>query len=145
MADWANSWPRDVQILMGPLKKVTCEQLYLVFSVTFGNSLRSEPKESAMAQKNKLQDAGRTMIILFTVGERNYRMRVARAHVHPGERDLVEMEGKDMLGGTTWTPAPDGGFGPSGEWLVRRALWHVFSDGLKVSNDHLMTVDLGAI
>lgn len=91
-----------------------------------------------------------TIIILFSKAvkgkaSKNYRMRVARVHVHPGERDRIEVEEQDMLGGTSWVEVPDGSPKvPSGEWLVRRALWRV-TGGVYMANDFLMTVDLGEI
>lgn len=91
-----------------------------------------------------LKTEGR-ILLTFTVGELNYRMRVAKVHVHPGDRDNIEVEGKDMLNKPTWTPVPDGGFGPSPEWLVRRALWCMFTNGVKFTDGTMMTVDMGKI
>lgn len=138
---------------------VTCEQGYLAKLGGFGNGLPRTSKERAMAQNNtkKLVSSttmiagsgyvpnDKTLLLLFTVGEHNYRMRVACVHVHPGELDHIEIEGKDMIGGTTWTRVPDGGFGPSPEWLIRRALWSVFSNGLKVTDSKLMIVEMGTL
>ena len=57
-----------------------------------------------------------------------------------------------MLGHTSWTavPAPWQGYGPSAEWLVRRALWKVFKEPDSVSlmpaeAPELITVDLGEL
>jgi hypothetical protein len=71
----------------------------------------------------------RIIIILFTRDQKDYRMRVACAHIHPGERDHVEVASKDMLGEIAWTSVPDGNAKiPSTEWLVRRALWKATSE-----------------
>lgn len=96
---------------------------------------------------NNQADRKRTLLILFTYGSKSYRMRVAKLHVHPGEVDRVEVENRDMLGGTSWTevPAPWQGTGPSAEWIIRRALWRVFSHGLALTNGELMTVDVGEL
>ncbi len=157
--DWTCAiirWPflclRGTQILMGSAESVTCEQGYLAKTVHFGNSPLCNSKERSMAPKtpplHPMNDL--ILLILFTVGERNgepvnYRMRVACAHVHPGERDRIEMATKAMLGEVSWTPIPDGGFGPSPEWLVRRALWMVFTDGLSKVVDKTLTISLGKL
>lgn len=85
-----------------------------------------------------------TIIILFTKDGQNYRMRVARVHVHPGERDRIEVEGKTMLDESNWTALPDGSLKvPSPEWLIRRALWCDFTV-TKLANNTLI-IGLGEI
>lgn len=82
-----------------------------------------------MSNPNKSKN--KPLVILFSRKGKNYRMRVARVHVHPGERDCLEIRGETMLGDENWTPVPDGWQSmtdrshliPSPEWLIRRALW----------------------
>ena len=45
-------------------------------------------KEGGMANSNESESA--PLIILFSRKGKNYRMRVARVHVHPGERDQLD-------------------------------------------------------
>lgn len=133
---------------------------------TFGNGFPPDSKELIMAKTKTLTERGnqmadamnlkpatsipdnkRNLIILFSRDGLNYRMRVACVHVHPGERDLVEVQGKTMLGGENWTPVPDGHIKiPSSEWLIRRALWMDFTHGMNTfNNNEMATIELGEI
>lgn len=85
-------------------------------------------------------------IILFARKDQRYRMRVACAHLHPGERDRFEVASKDMIHQTVWSPVPDGSPDiPSSEWLTRRALWHLFEGGDHAWDRNLAVVDLGEV
>ena len=89
-----------------------------------------------------------TVIILFKRKDKSYRMRLPRIHLHPGDRDRFEVASKDMLGQVSWSLVPDGSHDvPSGEWLVRRALWHVIEGDppWAVTEPDFTTIDLGEI
>lgn len=91
-----------------------------------------------------------TILILFQRKAQNYRMRVALVHVHPGERDHVEVSSKDMMGNTAWNPVPDGSSKiPSPEWVIRRAIWHLLEQGFAGFNLGLckpnLQIDIGEI
>lgn len=71
------------------------------------------------------------IFLYFRYGGQRYRMRVAKVHVHPGERDKIEQQITDMTGGTGWIPVPDGSTKiPHPDWIVRRALWSTQKDDL---------------
>ena len=87
-----------------------------------------------------------TVIILFKRKGKSYRMRLPRIHQHPGESDQFEVAGKDMMDHLTWSPVFNGRDDvPSGEWLVRRALWHILENGLWQHTADLATIDLGEV
>ena len=103
-----------------------------------------------MAPKDKttkLPDNQRTLLIMFTKDGLDYRMRVACVHVHPGERDRIEVASKAMLGETSWNAIPDGSSKvPSSEWLIRRALWMDFTRGMNTyGNNETGVIELGEI
>jgi hypothetical protein len=89
----------------------------------------------------------RTMLIVFSRKNKTYRMRVAKLHEHPGDRDRVEISSKDMLGDVSWSTIPDGHSEvPCSEWLIRRALWHAIGDpSLREVDNGLVTIYLGEI
>jgi len=79
------------------------------------------------------------MLLHFMIKGVRYRMRVAKVHEHPGERDRIEKATLDMLGDVSWHPLPDGSLEvPSPEWLIRRTLWKYD----RVIGD---TIDLGKL
>lgn len=87
-----------------------------------------------------------TAIVLFIRKGKNYRMRVARVHLHPGERDRFEVASKDMMDCTVWSPVPDGSPDvPSGEWLTRRVLWYLLENGDHVWDRNFAVIDLGEV
>lgn len=93
-----------------------------------------------------------TILILFRHNNKSYRMRVAKVHEHPGERDRIEVSSKDMLGAESWSALPDSSphntafsMLPSSEWLIRRALWHTLDGSFHEVVDGLATVYLGEI
>lgn len=92
-----------------------------------------------------------TAIILFKRKGKNYRMRLSRIHQHPGDRDQFEVSSKDMMDQVAWSPVPDGSSAvPSGEWLARRALWHLLNNAPAleyIHNNDVQTVviDLGEL
>lgn len=86
-----------------------------------------------------------TMLVLFQRKKKSYRMRVARVHEHPGDRDRIEVSSKDMLGAESWSPLPDGSSEvPCSEWLIRRALWRTLEEPLR-GTENLVTLDIGEI
>jgi hypothetical protein len=89
----------------------------------------------------------KTILIVFSRKQKTYRMRVAKVHEHPGDRNHVEISSKDMLGGTSWSTIPDGSSEvPCSEWLIRRALWNTVDDPLLREVDNgLVTIYLGEI
>jgi hypothetical protein len=89
----------------------------------------------------------KTMLIVFSRKNKTYRMRVAKAHEHPGDRDRIEVSSKDMLDGVSWSTLPDGySEVPCSEWLIRRALWHAINDpSLREAGNGLVTIYLGEI
>lgn len=87
-----------------------------------------------------------TAVVLFIRKGKRYRMRVARAHLHPGERDRFEIASKDMMDQIVWSPVPDGSLDvPSGEWLTRRVLWHLLENGYRPSGPSFIPIDLGEL
>lgn len=88
-----------------------------------------------------------TTIILFKRKGKSYRMRLPRIHQHPGDCDVFEVSGTDMLGQVAWRPVPAGSSDiPSGEWIARRALWHLIEGGARKSAESaLVTIDLGEL
>lgn len=82
-----------------------------------------------------------TVIILFTRKGKSYRMRLPRLHLHPGDRDVFEVASMDMLDGISWSPVLSS-LMPSGEWLVRRALWHLIEGGPRSGGPDLTIINL---
>jgi hypothetical protein len=91
----------------------------------------------------------RTAIILFTLNGKSYRMRLPRIHVHPGDREQFEVASKDMTNQSAWSPVVNGTDAiPSGEWLARRALWHLIESNnrpITCMPECLVFIDLGEL
>ena len=98
----------------------------------------------------------RTLLIFFTRDGKGYRMRVAAHHLHPGERDQVEVVVKDLMGASAWRLLPDDYVKvvsehriPSPEWLVRRALWEAATPSTAnvevIGEINVVTIHLGEI
>jgi hypothetical protein len=87
-----------------------------------------------------------TTIVLFTRKGKSYRMRLPRLHMHPGDIDWFEVASKDMLGQTSWGHVPLSCADiPSGEWLVRKALWHLLDGGTRSTGPDFVVIDLGEV
>lgn len=90
-----------------------------------------------------------TTIILFKRKGKSYRMRLPCTHMHPGDIDGFEVANKDVLGQTSWSRVPASCADiPSGEWLVRRALWYLIEGNnqpITRMSEGLVSIDLGEL